>query len=519
MLNWSVGLAFLCLPAAGIWANPLFSADQDFQLIDSDSGKPVQGAILRLTQASGSRDWELEADDDGRASISGVKAGKYRLQIEKAGFVDPADIEGKGRWVEVTEARQSRLLVGLERSVVIAGQVRTEDGHPLSGIGVFAAKIVKADSGTHLRRIGMLAFSDDQGRYRLHHLPAGSYLIVASPMGDIASASGLGVAYYPGYGDVARAETLELAPGTDLQTADIRMQPGGLGEITGTVTGIPQDWAGSKAAVALIPQSGMRLPVAFGMTDSSGHYKLERVPEGDYQLLAWGPWANVGYDEPPQGSPARYGSGTVSVRGGDRPTFDLALTPGVRVEVRRPSAKSCAVDGSLQMRLESGWPESWAFEAARSRDGVAWNNVPPATYRFDMHDLERYCYFAGVHSAQDGPPELKVSIESPVVLSAVTVASSGEISGKVQVDGVPSPGAIIVLTMEKDRALSVETRADDSGQFRIERLPPGAFRIMALPKVSPKVDSATGAYRPVQQRIVLEPQGRLAVELNLRQGN
>ncbi|MBN9659873.1 MAG: carboxypeptidase regulatory-like domain-containing protein [Acidobacteria bacterium] len=433
--------------------------------------------------------------------------------------MDPADLEGKGRWIAIGEGAAIQLLIGLQRSVVIAGQVNTEDGRPLSGIGILAARFSRTDGHVRMQRMGAPAFSDDQGRYRLHHLPAGSYVVVAAPMGDVASVSGLGLAYYPGHRDVARAEILELAPGAELLSVDIRMQPGEHGAITGAVTGIPSDWAGGRAAVSLMPRSGMQFPVAIGMTDPSGRYEFDRVPEGDYQILAWGPAEHLNFDKPPRGPSTRYGSSAVAVRGRETSTIDLVLSPGLRVEARWPATKPCLGIETLRMRLENGWPEWWVFEGHSDGSGVAWDPAPAGKYRFDIPELEKSCTFAGVQTSPDSAPAHRISVESPVVLTPVTAASSGEISGTVQRAGMPAQGAIIVLSTAADRAFSVETSTDRVGQFRFERLPPGAYRIIAVPNAGPDVDPTASFLRPAQRRVILEPGQKLSVELNAPQGN
>ncbi len=499
----------------------LIFADAAVRLIEKDTGRPVSRAIVMLS-INGETEIavrEFETDEDGLAPLTGIKKGVYRVRVEKPGHVDPADPEGKGRVMRVSDLDGSRLLIGVVRAAAVSGQVSGENGQSLSGMGVFAVRRAEREGTIRYGRTLTTAFTDDQGRYRLHSLPPGAYTVAVAPMGEVASSSQQGVVYYPGYSDASRAEFLDLAPGADLSSVDIRVtsqQPGG---VAGTVVGIPKDWAGSRAAVALIPQSGVGLPVSQVLTDAAGRYQIENVPSGDYRVMAWGPLSDSGFENPPQRGPVHYASGTASVRGGEAAEIDLALAPAIRVESRWPASNSCVGVESLRIRLKNGWFDFWSFEGKRGRDGIAWDNLPAGTYHFEMPDLEDSCTFVGVQAAGPGPPSQAMAVASSMSVVAITAASSGEVTGRVHAKGAPVQNANVVLWADDERTISLEAVTDGYGLYKFTRLPPGRYVILVMKTSRPNEGEAPLLADPRQRRFVLGSGERTEIDLDLDEDN
>jgi len=382
-------------------------------------------------------------------------------------------------------------------------------------MGVFAVKREESEGRIRYRRAGATAFTDDQGRYRLHSLPPGAYAVAVAPMGEVASSGQQGVVYYPGHGDASRAEFLDLAPGADLSSIDFRVAPQQPGTVAGSVAGIPREWSGGRAAVALTPPSGIRIPVAYAVTDAAGRYWIEGVPAGDYQALAWGPLSNSGYEDPPQGAQVRYASGAISVRGGELAAFDFALAPAIRVESRWAAKGTCAGVESLRIRLDGGWFDFWTFEGQRSKDGIVWDNLPAGTYRFGMPDLDGGCTFEGVRTATAETPREMISVSTPVQVLASVVASSGELAGKVESKGAAVRGASVMLFADDERTLAEEAVTNGEGMFRFDRLPAGKYVIWTSEPAKPDGAADASEVEPRIQRLTLERGQRVEIKVDL----
>lgn len=518
MPHWLAWIG-LSLVAGGICsAGALLPADLEILLRNSDSSEPISGATLRITSGIDGRDSELQTDENGRASLTAAKPGQYKVQVEAVGHVDPADLQGSGRWFAFTAATDRPFAIWLERSATIEGRVAAESGEPLGIIGVFAFRSVQAGGSTRFLQVGAPAFTDDRGQYRLHSLPAGSYVVMAGSVGGASAVLGLGVGYYPGGSDISRAAMLELAPGTELRAIDIVLAEFRQGSVNGVVTGIPEEWGIHGAAVALLPKSGIQLPVAMGMTDSSGRYQLEAVPTGDYQAVAWGPVVGGAEEEAPRGALARFAEAAVTVGEGEPLGLDLRLTAGVQVEANWMSDRACAGVVSMRMRPDGGWLQGWKFEGRVQNGKVIWDGIPPGTYEFDVPQLQSGCTFVGVQTPGTERPRLAIPIAAPSTLSAVIAPSTGEIAGRREHEGTPIRGVRILLWLESERGLFAEALTDESGEFRLERLPPGSYRIVATPPSGVQDDGRTPVLRPVERRVNLGPGQKLSVHLKSEQG-
>lgn len=131
----SCGTVRLIVTFAAIGIAPgCLAQDATVLLVDRDSGRPVAEAAIRIYSDNGS--WEFETDAGGQASLAGLPPGTYRVEIEKTGYLDPADPAMTGRNFRIPSSTGTRLLIGVVRAVVVAGQIADERGQARSGISV-----------------------------------------------------------------------------------------------------------------------------------------------------------------------------------------------------------------------------------------------------------------------------------------------------------------------------------------------------------------------------------------------
>ncbi len=158
------------------------------------------------------------------------------------------------------------------------------------GTGVIAGKVVTADTGRPLKRARIVvsgggrphvASTDEQGRYRITGLPAGSYTVTAAKSGFVDGAFGQRRSLRTG-------AAVELTDGEQATNVDLKLARGGV------VTGRVLDEEGeplARAVVTVLRQQYVRgekqLTAAGGdQTDDRGQYRIFGLPPGDYYVSA-----------------------------------------------------------------------------------------------------------------------------------------------------------------------------------------------------------------------------------------
>src|SRR5262245_29322456 len=155
-----------------------------------------------------------------------------------------------------------------------------------AGTGAIAGRVVAADTGRALRHARVVAggggrphaaSTDEQGRYRITGLTAGTYTITAAKSGFVDSA--FGQRRSSGTGN-----PVELTDGQQAVNIDIKLARGGV------VTGHVLDEEGeplARAVVTVLRQQYVRgqkqlTPAGTDQTDDRGQYRVFGLPPGDY---------------------------------------------------------------------------------------------------------------------------------------------------------------------------------------------------------------------------------------------
>jgi hypothetical protein len=448
------------------------ASDATVIVIDADSGVRLANATVLIEGASGAR--EATTNASGQAVLADLNPGVYSLQVRLVGYVDP----GTARRYIVTRTGAPRHIAGLFRQAAVSGQVTDERGNPVSGVGVIALQLSRTTGELQAINIEAPSVTNDLGRYRLHHLPPGAYLFAAAPLGEVAGSEWAGTVYFPSQRNRALAQVVELESASELPSIDIRLSREEVGSIAGSITGIPEDWPAGSVAVAVLPRDAFTLPVATTMAGPDGRYQLPGVPSGEYRLAVWGPVRGLDLSAPPPDGEARYGSQIIAIRGGEVTPADLALAPGLQLEVRfdtSPSTGACAGVESVRIRPDREWPLWWSFRSRRTATGVAWE-LPPAAYRVEAPDLHPGCTLAGIREA-DRAPRKTFELRAPTVLDLIAVRAEAGISGTVRNKGRAASGLIVGLWGEDGRTAVSFVETDAEGTFKFNHIPPGTYAV------------------------------------------
>jgi hypothetical protein len=190
---------------------------------------------------------------------------------------------------------QSATSAASDATGVIAGTVTDDAGKPVVGAYVGVARRAKrwngpyVETGTH--SLGTRDETDDRGRFRLHSLRPGAYVLKVSPQRpDRQSSPGhVFTTYFPGESSLARAVPIVVRARRE-HRANVRLVRVPLSRISGTVrTSGPT----RRVEVSLRPvdeylPEGDIVPAALFSTyvDDKGAFVLDAVPSGDYTLTA-----------------------------------------------------------------------------------------------------------------------------------------------------------------------------------------------------------------------------------------
>jgi hypothetical protein len=164
-----------------------------------------------------------------------------------------------------------------------------QSGNEQTGSATILGRVVRADTGEPLRRVQLraiaaeshTALTDNDGRYELTNLPAGSYQLTASKGGFVESQYGQKRPFRAG-------RALALADAARLEKIDFALAPGGV------IAGRILDEAGEAVIGATVSVSrlayinGRRQLMSSGgdRSDDRGEFRIFDLPPADYYVHA-----------------------------------------------------------------------------------------------------------------------------------------------------------------------------------------------------------------------------------------
>jgi len=262
--------------------------------------KKVLVQIVAENQKEGGN-YTASTDADGHFHIENVLPGRYRIFVERAGFVGVNE-HGLKSDVNVftVQAGQSveDLLFRMLPTAVISGRITDEDGDPMSGVRVVAQK--KKPGKSTRESVGTEA-TNDLGEYRVAGLFPGQYWIVATPPPDFRDyerreKSLVGEAqagegqpdtryvntYYPGTYDAMQASSVTLKAGDEMPV-NFTLMPARTYRVRGIITGVT---AAQKPSVELFSKAGDSYRANANEIGAGGEFEVRGVAPGSYVLKA-----------------------------------------------------------------------------------------------------------------------------------------------------------------------------------------------------------------------------------------
>jgi hypothetical protein len=498
--------AFVLLLPAALWL-PAFLRGQTASLevttLNSVTSAPVAGVRVALEGSGKGLEYHAVTNGQGRIEFHGAAPGQYKLTARKNGYVDvlygarPNDADDDGKPVPLA-AGETRAAVELRMipAAVISGRVMDYLGEPMAGIFLAAERIAYEGRRPKMTiAVRSLNVTNDRGEYRLSGLPPGQFYLSAAglreifhfdlfghggaadtvEMDDAPPTEALGVQFYPGEPDPARATALNLRAGEERSGVDFRYEYKQLASVRGRLA-VPGFCTGKpwfRAEREIVTDQDYPAQAAIG---KDGRFELRGLSPGSWRIGA------VANDQRTYCS-TETAAVLVGQAGADgvlltlRPRVDLAGAahmegdPGFRFEGVKLRLESLEDGDSHSVEIKASGDFKMAVEPRKWLLAVtgAPRNVFLKSARLNETDV--------LESGLDltaGPASGRLEI----VLSAAGAQIEGVV---VNAAGQRAVGATVVLVPEPrlrvHSRLFQEATAGQEGRFSMSGIAPGEYKL------------------------------------------
>jgi len=512
---------------------------------DEENPQPVRRAEVLAIVAGGSPRTTY-TDATGRFAFTNLPTGRYTIEANKPGFVRMAygarrhDRPGTPVMLSDTQPTQT-LSMRMARGSVITGRIVDEFSQPAQGARV-RAQLVRTVNGVRTLSEVPIAgaifgeAADDRGVYRLYGLPAGDYVISATPrnsgMGDIRRMSesemraaeqavqqpraaadpgeppvmlGYTAVFFPGVLNAAQASAISVRSGEERQGVDFAVQfvrtatvegtviaPGGLRPDAVELLMLPRQTGGAGSGNTMVTVSAANRRVG-----PDGRFSYTGITPGSYTLSA-----RLNQDG---GSPL-WASADIDVDGQPIAGVALALQEGLNLSgqmvfemdgVDPPTLFSRArlnlvpADGNNAIFIGGSSAQVSAAGAVTMR------GVIPGRYRvtanFNTPEANWILKSAVIKGKDAVDLPFDVAAGDTITDAVFTFTNrTQELTGSLQdASNRPAPDYTVVV-FPADKTLwgaarrVRSTRPDTSGKFTFTNLAAGAYRIAAVVDIGPE---------------------------------
>jgi len=521
-------------------------------VVAAATGEPLKKARLALMKAESrdfgrDRPYTASSDASGRFLLREVEPGRYRLRVERDGYVGQEYGERRsGRMWERRGAiltllpgqKLGDIVFRMIPAAVITGRVYDTDGEPLPGARVTALRYGYSRGQRQLLP-EEFAQTNDLGEYRIYGLPPGSYYVSAlytenqrwitgriAISGEGAETNeGYVPTYYPGTSNESQAVPLEVRPGDELRGIDFALLAARAvrirGRVFNTITGKP----GRGVMLWLTSTEPMgRFPFDRDFVqEDDGTFELRGVQPGSYVLMAQWMQENKRYTARQE----------VEVGSTDIEGISLVIGPGIEI-LGRLRVEGAAVSGGAGSAEKKGeqppditeyriWLEPRVFvplgqaSATVKADGAfVLENVAADDYEVRVFNAPPEAFVKSARLGGEDVLEEGLRVTGPVrgTLEVVVSLNGAVVDGAVTKDGQAFSGATVALVPEGRRRerpqLFKTTTTDQYGRYTLRGISPGEYKVFAWEGIEP------GAYQDPAFLRSYEEQGQ---EVRLTEGS
>jgi uncharacterized protein (DUF2141 family) len=461
-------------------------------VVDSVSRQPVRKVMVTLEFPSPDplqpKFTRANTDDAGAFAFHDLKPGQYRLAVERRDYTAPA-------WRTITVSPSEDpdpVRVELIPGAVVSGRILDEDGDPLNGCWVQARRSERPEQIVSPQIARTAA---EPSAYRLFGLRPGKYILAVqcevpafqprpfSAGPDPLPSLAYPLQFYPAGLDTASAEPIDLAAGTEKSGVDFRMRTAHVTQVRAVIAPSSAGWRGRDLFGGLIRQGDLSGNEFRGMTpDSSGNvFRFPQVFPGSYVLLAATP-----------GPENRIGAlQRVEVK--DQPVNTVielkhAIDIHGTVELESGANGNTVQLTQIYIQFVSDYPLFMSPEDAPvKQDGsFTLNSVIPMQWRLYANAKGPSVFIKSVWLGTKELSGLMLDLSSGLTDTLKIVISTNIAT----IRGTAPPGTTVAYRNLDDKLLSGQSRVvDQIGQFRIEGLAPGRYRVAAADSFDGPIES------------------------------
>ncbi len=518
----ALGGGTLCAQSSMGDARPVAAPNRTSALVQGrvakdPGGEPVKKALIELIAENQNEggDYTTVTGGDGGFRVEGVAPGRYRLFVERTGYleVEKHHTRSDGQVLTLTAGQEvTDLLVRLQVAAVVEGRVTDEDGDPLPDAQVAVLRQAFVAGRTHWQQAGSER-TNDLGEYRIAGLGAGNYYVSVSPPPDFRSliaaassapsvdslkndsstnaATAYATTYYPGTQDLRQASAVQLHAGDDFPV-NFSLTPSPSLVVRGSIANLGAD----SSALVMLQSKDFNLTLNGAEIRKDGSFEIRDVAPGAYTVVATVSGAT------PLMARQALEVGAENVEG-------LRLVPQaggwVHGRLRMESKSAARLDPSqffLALRSAEGdddvlgavsLGEGFGTVAHVNGDGsFEWKNVPPGRYYIELAgDPGASADWFIKSIAAGGREATDTGFGVGGGVAAVELVASG--NGAV-VDGVAADAkhaqlanaTVVAVPETRLRARTDRYRktvSDQNGHFTLHGLPPGEYTLFAWESV------------------------------------
>lgn len=472
-------------------------------VVNGQGGEPIRKATVQAIseiKAQGEPEvYSTTSDSEGHFKIDSMDPGRYRVFVERAGFIDVDRHRRRSDGVELTLEAGKPIKDFVVRAIpaaAVSGRVLDEDGDPMPNVAISVLRMGYSSCRPQLDTEGSER-TNDLGEYRVGGLTPGKYFVSASPLPGYTSVRDAAnrdtpskpdmaytTTYYPGVNDPSQAAAVEVHAGETLPV-DFSLARAPSFRVRGIVgnldslTGSEPDTKGIVILRPTAPDSTIRE----GEIDRHGNFEVRSVPPGTYSISAI---TNDGG--------ALSSTKTIEVASTD--ITNLRLTAenrsGIRGHLRVEGARNTDLTAfHVGLRSASQEPYLGAIGSDDARvkaDGsFELAHVPPGVYdlfvvAFSSPSASYFIKQVRVGGRDVGDAGVRLGSE-PVAVEVLASSATAQVEGLVTDHDQPVANATVVAVPNPTRRGVPEhyqtAFTDQHGRFRIRGLRPDDYTLLA----------------------------------------
>jgi protocatechuate 3,4-dioxygenase beta subunit len=466
----------------------------------NQAGKPLNNTTVALVgnnrtpAAALPPAYSTTSNATGDFVFEDVEPNTYRLFAQHTGYLEFYFTQPDGTVsIPVAQGDRKSIEVKMTAQSFISGKITDADGEPFPGATVTVFRINRTN-GTRQRASNPVPAGAD-GNFSIGNLVAGRYYLAAASPASLTQTNQREVrannggderyvtTYYPDAVEPSAASPIEVAPGAELRSVDIRLRKAPVFHLYGKVLNA----AGAPVSTATLV---LRNPA---VSDPAGGANRIGTVDGSFAINGLLPGA---YTLQAQSGPTRELQAHLAVTISDRDIDDaiLTLAPAleipisVRIDDADPQQLQ-KIRSALRFTLTATDGTNDNAMAQTKADGWLFRSIGFGTYRMGL-GVPDGTYVKSIRFGnQDITTSFLDTTSGGGALEMVLSPHAAEVTGIVRdASGQPLPGVTVTLwtpgsptfdTLDQARS----TGTDAMGHFRFGSLRPGEYRIAAWEKI------------------------------------